>query len=393
MLDRIHENTPVWLHSESCDVDALAGQTNATTHACDYPYAERIEQNVPLYAASWLGGALEDPEQRRHVQAEWVQAMRFGPGIVVLQQAFATDTIDAATTAFNDLLSQQKSAAQPSGDHFAKPGANDRLWRAQQKLAEYAPHVYARYYANPLLAAVSEAWLGPMYQVTSDLNIVNPGGEAQNPHRDYHLGFMPPEIAQRFPAHAHELSPMLTLQGAVAHCDMPIEAGPTLYLPYSQRDLGGFLGIQRQDFRAFFAAHHVQLPLSKGDAVFFNPALFHGAGHNRSADIHRMANLLQISSPFGRALGSMDRARLCRAIYPTLQAMQHDGQLADVQRVIAASAEGYGFPTNLDRDQPIGGISPETQAELVSRALAEDLSYETFAEQLASQDWRHRADD
>ena len=31
------------------------------------------------------------------------------------------------------------------------------------------------------------------------------------------------------------MSPVLTLQGAVAHCDMPIESGPTMLLPYSQR--------------------------------------------------------------------------------------------------------------------------------------------------------------
>ena len=31
------------------------------------------------------------------------------------------------------------------------------------------------------------------------------------------------------------LSPLLTLQGAVAHVDMPLESGPTLYLPHSRR--------------------------------------------------------------------------------------------------------------------------------------------------------------
>ena len=30
--------------------------------------------------------------------------------------------------------------------------------------------------------------------------------------------------------------------------------------------------------------------------MFFNPALFHGAGTNRTSDVRRMANLLQISS-------------------------------------------------------------------------------------------------
>ena len=54
----------------------------------------------------------------------------------------------------------------------------------------------------------------------------------------------------------------------------------------------------------------MQLALAKGDAVFFNPALLHAAGENRSGNIQRMANLLQVSSAFGRALETLDRASL-----------------------------------------------------------------------------------
>ena len=106
----------------------------------------------------------------------------------------------------------------------------------------------------------------------------------------------------RYPAHVHRLSPVLTLQGAVAHSDMPVESGPTLYLPHSQKYEPGYLAGAGRSSRAYFDAHHVQLPLQPGDAAFFNPALFHGAGTNRSADIRRMANLLQVSSAFGRAM-------------------------------------------------------------------------------------------
>ncbi len=34
---------------------------------------------------------------------------------------------------------------------------------------------------------------------------------------------------------------VLTLQGAVAHVDMPVESGPTLYLPHSQKSTHGYL--------------------------------------------------------------------------------------------------------------------------------------------------------
>jgi ectoine hydroxylase-related dioxygenase (phytanoyl-CoA dioxygenase family) len=127
----------------------------------------------------------------------------------------------------------------------------------------------------------------------------------------------------------------------------------------------------------------VQLPLAKGDAAFFNPALFHGAGHNKSADVRRMANLLQVSSAFGRAMESVDRAAMSGALYPTLRQLKARGAGERFLRnVIASSAEGYGFPTNLDRDQPVGGIAPESQAELIWRSLAEDASEETVAREL-----------
>ena len=144
----------------------------------------------------------------------------------------------------------------------------------------------------------------------------------QVPHRDYHLGFVAPDDLAAYPAHLHRMSPVLTLQGAVAHCDMPIESGPTMLLPYSQRFLGGYIAFNRPEFVEFFAEHHVQVPLRKGDAVFFNPALYHGAGSNVSADIRRMANLLQISSPFGRAMEALDRTAMVRAVYPALLAMK-----------------------------------------------------------------------
>lgn len=53
-------------------------------------------------------------------------------------------------------------------------------------------------------------------------------------HRDYHMGFQPMKEIERYPAQAHRLPPVMTLQGAVTHVDMPVDSGPILYLPYSQ---------------------------------------------------------------------------------------------------------------------------------------------------------------
>ena len=55
------------------------------------------------------------------------------------------------------------------------------------------------------------------------------------------------------------------------------------YLPHSQKYGAGYLAFHDPAFTAYFEEHHVQLPLDKGDAVFFNPALFHGAGTNHTS--------------------------------------------------------------------------------------------------------------
>ncbi|MBE7213197.1 MAG: phytanoyl-CoA dioxygenase family protein, partial [Gluconacetobacter diazotrophicus] len=208
---------------------------------------------------------------------------------------------------------------------------------------------------------------------TSQVNVVRPGGAAQTPHRDYHLGFQAAEVVRHFPVHVHRFSPMLTLQGAVAHCDMPLESGPTLYMPFSQNYGPGYLAAQEPEIRDWFGRERLQLPLRKGDAVFFNPALLHAAGNNRSADIRRMANLLQVSSAYGRAMETVDRIRMADTLFPVLRALAERGALTadEVDNAVAASAEGYSFPTNLDRDPPIGGLAPRSQQALMREALAE----------------------
>jgi ectoine hydroxylase-related dioxygenase (phytanoyl-CoA dioxygenase family) len=159
-----------------------------------------------------------------------------------------------------------------------------------------------------------------------------------------------------------------------------------MYLPHSQKYAPGYVAFHRPEFTAYFDEHFVQLPLRTGDAVFFNPALFHGAGTNRSAGVRRTANLLQVSSAFGRAMETVDRTAVCRALYPVLRELRARGTGERTLRdVVAASAEGYAFPTDLDRDQPIGGLAPETQAELVWRALQEDWTPGALDAELTAQ--------
>ena len=142
----------------------------------------------------------------------------------------------------------------------------------------------------------------------------------------------------------------------------------------------------------YFSQHRVQLPLSTGDAVFFSPAMFHAAGHNRTTGVHRIANLLQISSPFGRATEAVDRARMVNAVYPSLRSRLSSGlDRAAATNVVAACAEGYAFPTNLDRDQPVDGLAPPSQADLMNRALDEDWTPVHLRQELDQHGERHRS--
>ncbi len=353
--------------AEDCRIDDFAALCAQNLDAGHLGFAAGVEKNVPVYDVAALGAVLGDDARRRALMAEWVQVLGDLSGVLVLRGAVDCGAIDAATAVYERIIAAEKAGAGGGGDHFAKAGANDRVWNALQKLCEADAEIFARYFAAPAVDAVSEAWLGPGYQMTAQVNLVRPGGRAQEAHRDYHLGFMTDAQAAAYPAHVHALSPVMTLQGAVAHGDMPVETGPTKLLPFSQGYGPGYLAYRLPAFRAYFDAHCIQLPLAKGDAVFFNPALFHAAGDNDSADVQRMANLLQVSSPMGRAMEAVDRAAMARRLYPELARLGLDR--AARAAVIAASAEGYSFPTNLDRDPPVGGLAPETQAALMARML------------------------
>lgn len=361
-----------WLRRGDASLDALASLVATPTEPADCPGAAAIERGVPLYDCEALRGRLRSGAlDEADLMAEWIGVWQDGPGILVLKRAFADmRPVDEATACFEAMIREERLTGS-GGDHFAKAGANDRVWNALEKLCLADPAVFARYYANDMIALASQAWLGPGYQITSQVNNVRPGGAAQSPHRDYHLGFCTPARAEAYPAHVHRLSPMLTLQGAIAHVDMPLASGPTLYLPHSQKFAHGYLVSDQAAFTRHFETHCVQLPLAKGDAVFFNPALLHAAGSNVSPDIQRMANLLQVSSAFGRAMETVDRDRMVRVLYPELLAAHRDGRLDGpaVTRVVAAAAEGYAFPTNLDRDPPLGGLAPASPQAVLLQAL------------------------
>lgn len=360
-----------------CDIATFGTLIAQNVDTSGLTHAQEVQKNIPIYDMSQLRPSLHDPHTRAALMAEWATVLMSGSGVLVLKGAYAdTRVLDEATAVYEAVIAEEKQANGGGGDHFAVAGSNDRIWNASQKLCLRAPEVFIRYFGNTTIDAISEAWLGPNYQMTAQVNVVHPGGAAQQAHRDYHLGFQSAEISAQYPAHVHDLTPALTLQGAVAHCDMPVESGPTKLLPFSQIYDAGYAAWRLPKFRACFEANYVQLPLKKGDGLFFNPALFHAAGANTSSDIHRFANLLQVSSAFGRAMESLNRHAMCKALYP--HAQETPLTQPEIDAAIAACAEGYSFPTDLDCDPPIGGLAPETQKALFHRALRQGLDKDAF---------------
>lgn len=374
-----------WVQVQAGSIDTFISQVSQQTKLSDWPLASSVEQNLLVYAGEHVRQAATDHEQRQALMYEWARALSVGPGIIAITNAMDDmDAIDAANEVFTTIINEQRNSGANTGDHFAKPGANDRVWNALEKHCVANPEGFARYFNNDAIAMISHAWLGRGYQITAQVNRVNPGGGAQTAHRDYHLGFMSPEEILEYPEHVHSFCQMLTLQGAVAHCDMPLESGPTLYMPYSQLHLEGYIAFTRAEYQEYFSEHRRQLALKKGDMVFFNPAVMHAAGDNKSSDIYRMANLLQVGSAFGRSIETIDRVRMLEHLYPTLLQLKNNASVSEhhLHNVICAAAEGYSFPTNLDSDPPVNGMAPRPQSELLQQCLKDNASLETFLAQL-----------
>lgn len=383
----------VWLTEADCDIGQFKEHVARETSLGDYPHAAEIVSKIPVYDGASLRPLFGSGDTARTVTAEFNRAFSSGPGIIAIRQGYDDMAlIDAVSDVLIEIIAQEEALSAGKGDHFAAAGSNSRLWNAHEKLCMREPELYARYNMNECVRRASEAWLGPGYQITTQVNVVRPGGKAQTPHRDYHMGFQAEESLELYPAPQHALSACLTLQGAIAHCDMPVESGPTKLLPYSQSYLPGYMAVLRQDFRDYFEEAYVQLALEKGDLMFFNPATFHAAGDNLTENIQRLANLMQVGSIYGRSTELVDRSRMTKTIYPFLQRLAGSGNCTEreIDNIVAATAEAYPFPANLDLDSPLSGMAPPSQQDVLRQALEESWSAEKLNMAVDEQDGRKR---
>jgi ectoine hydroxylase-related dioxygenase (phytanoyl-CoA dioxygenase family) len=336
----------------------------------DYPLATDINKNVPIYNLAKYPALTED--QRSALQDEWYRILLHGPGVFVTSGLYTDlNVIDKSTAAFNSIIANEKQGTKTAGDHFASAGKNDRIWNSFSKHALQDPSSFFNYYSNPYLDLIFASWLGPGYRITTQVNNVRPGGQPQVSHRDYHLGFMSAETCGRYPRAMQVASQCLTLQGAVAHVDVPLESGPTRLLPFSQAFAAGYMAYRLPEFNEFFLENYISLPLQKGDGLWFNPALFHAAGENKSVDIDRLVNLVQISSAFGKPMETIDALPLVESTWDVLTAAYKEQGLSDeVKMFISAVGEGYPFPTNLDNNPPRNeNMAPDSEQDVIRDGL------------------------
>src|ERR1700682_1349426 len=122
------------IDESDCRSGALPGQVLRTADPADYPLATAVRSNVLVYTAATIGAA-----DRRALQSELIRALADGPGVVIIEGAFSPGVVDWASEAFFSIIDAQHEAGDAHGDHFGKPGANDRIWNAAQKLAPPPP--------------------------------------------------------------------------------------------------------------------------------------------------------------------------------------------------------------------------------------------------------------
>ena len=376
-----HSDEQVFFTESEISVDDLMQTCSQKTLKEAYPLAESVAENIIIYDAKNITHLVGNSNQEKRLKTELNHILGKGPGVFIIRNLYEDSVIDQSNGIFDKII---KNEATNQNDHFAS-GSNTRIWNSLQKVAIENSEAFISYYANNILRVVAESWCGPNSQMTAQVNIVKPGSGMQKPHRDYHLGFQENETVQKYPISSHLMSQHLTLQAVIAHSDMPLESGPTLLMPHSQKYELGYLAWRNKEFQSFFSENAVQLPLKKGDGVFCNPALFHAAGSNSTNNFNRIANLLQISSVFGKAMERIDYIKIIKNIYPALLEHQNNNTLSKrlIENVLVCATDGYAFPTNLDYDtSSYSSVHGLSMFEVTQQALQQSLDLENFTSKL-----------
>ena len=193
-----------------------------------------------------------------------------------------------------------------------------------------------------------------------------------------------------YPAHLHRTSPVLTLQGAVAHCDMPLESGPTMLLPL-------LAAVRRRLHRVQPArVHRVLRRAPRAGAAAQGRR---GVLQPRAVSRCRARTSRPTSGGWPTCCRSRRRSagrwrrwtapRWCARSTRRCCAMKAAGRpQRELHNVVVATAEGYAVP-HQPRPRPADRQpGPASQVDTVLAALADDLTPEQLDVALRDQDER-----
>src|SRR5579862_5412213 len=145
----------MWLTEAGCNLEDFRALVEQPTDLHDYPAAAGVEGNVVIYDGPELVAHAKGQQQRRQLQSELGRALSDGPGIIAVKSAFDPTVVDRATEVFLALMDEESASGRGHGDHFAKPGTNQRLWNSLSKLVLRAPEVAVDYLGNLVVDTVS----------------------------------------------------------------------------------------------------------------------------------------------------------------------------------------------------------------------------------------------
>ena len=115
------------------DLAEFSELCSQSVNAEDYPFSAEVQQKVVIYEGDRIRSLL-GAEQAKDLKTELHHCLKDGPGVLVISKAFPDlHVIDRASKVFKEIIAEEKNITESRGDHFAKPGENERIWNADRK--------------------------------------------------------------------------------------------------------------------------------------------------------------------------------------------------------------------------------------------------------------------
>ena len=116
---------PAFFDERHIDIDMFKAICSQRTNMADFPYADAVDHNVLIYDGDRFRRALNDPQLEATLRAELCRALKDGPGVLVVRNAYVDPlVIDRSTKIFREIVSDERAAGHGQGDHF---GHNERI--------------------------------------------------------------------------------------------------------------------------------------------------------------------------------------------------------------------------------------------------------------------------